>query len=883
MSALRRWVARLAGLFGGASRDRELDAEIQSHLQLHIDDNLSAGMPVAEARRVARLEFGAVEAIKEQYRDLRGVPLIAELAQDARYAIRLMRRSPGFTLVALLSLALGIGANALVFSVVNALVLEPLPVSRPQEIVFLERGGRYSMSFPAYRDYRDRNVTFEGLAGYRISPMDLELGDTSVRLWGYLATGNYFELLGVQPAVGTFFGPGDDRPGANPVAVLSYESWRRRFWRDPAIAGKTVRINRRAFTIVGVAGEAFRGTEVFYRPEIWVPMALQAEIEVGNPWLENRFTSNTFVIGRLKSGEAAQTAAANLTAIAAQLAHEHPNSDRPATFTLVRPGLIGDTLRTPVTAFTLGVLTLAALVLVIASVNLAAALTARGTDRRRELVVRLAIGAGVARIVRQILIETLVLVSLGGVAGWVLAVVGARALSGLQLPVEVPIQFDVRADPLVLLFAFAISMAAALIAGIAPARQASRTDPNETLKGAMGMPLSTRLRLAARDVLVVAQVALCFVLVSACLLSLQGLREALTMRIGMEPQGVAMVGFDLGLARYEQPEQEAFQHRALEAVRQLPGIVSAAYGNSLPLSIDTSTTTIFPDSQPELQRWDAKSAIRYKASPGYFATLGTPLVQGRDFDWRDDSRRPRVAIVNQTFVRTILGVDRAVGRRFSYGRGSPPIEIVGVVDDGKYVSLSETPRAAVFDPILQAPSTNVVLMARSSSSEAETVAAIRRTVNTLDPNVTLYQTQSLREMLAFVLFPSRAAAVALSAFGLLAAVLAATGIYGVVSYAVARRVREIGIRIAVGASPRQILRLVMLRISTLVVIGGAIGLALSMATAAIMASVVYQASIRDPLVLAGVIASVILLGLLSSWVPARRALRLNPTVALRTE
>lgn len=882
MSAARRWLSRLAGLVGGAARDRELDAEIQSHLQLHTDDNVRAGMSETEARRTAILKLGAVEALKEQYRDRRGVPIIEQCWQDVRYAVRLLRNSPAFTLVSVLSLALGVGANALVFSIVNALVLKPLPVLRPQEVVFLQPG-RYSMSFPAYRDYRDRNVTFEGLAGYRISPMDLEIGDTSVRAWGYLATGNYFALLGVQPAAGRFFGPSDDRAGANPVAVLSYESWRRRFGQDPAIAGKTVRINRRVFTVIGVAGDEFRGTEVFYRPEIWVPMALQAEIEVGNPWLENRFTGNTFVIGRLKSGEAAPTAAANLTAIAAQLAHEHPNSDRPTTFTLVRPGLIGNTLRSPVTAFMLGVLSLAALVLVIASVNLAAALTARGTDRRRELAVRLAIGAGAGRIVRQILIETIVLVSLGGAAGWVLAALGARALTELQLPVDVPIQFDVRADPLVLLFAFAISMTAALVAGIAPCRQAARTDPNETLKGAMGMRSSKRLRLATRDVLVVAQVALCFVLVSACLLSLRGLREALTMRLGMEPQGVAMVGFDLGLARYERPEQEAFQRRALEAVGQLPGIVSAAYGSSLPLSIDTSTTTIFPESQPELQRLDAKSAIRYKASPGYFATLGTRLVEGRDFEWRDDAGAARVAIVNQTFARIILGVDRAVGRRFSYGRGGPHVAIVGVVEDGKYMSLSEAPRAAVFDPILQAPSTNVVLLARSSSPEMETGAAIRRTVHGLDPSLTMYQSQSLQEMLAFVLFPSRAAAVALSAFGLLAAVLAGTGIYGVVSYAVARRLREIGIRIAVGASPRQILRLVMLRIGALLIIGAALGLALAIATSTIMSSVVYQASPRDPLVVAGVIASVIVLGLLSSWVPARRALRLNPTVALRTE
>jgi predicted permease len=882
MRTLRRWTRRIVGLFTGARTDRDFDAEMRSHLQLHIDDNVRAGLTAPEARRVALARFGPAAAITEQYRDARTVPLVDQSWQDVRYAFRLMRKSPGFSAVAVLSLALGIGVNALAFSIVNAVVLKPLPITNAHEVMFVERDGRYSTSFPAYRDLRDRNTTFAGLAGYRISPMDLEVGNVPARTWGYLATGNYFDLLGVRPVTGRLFASSDDAPGANPVAVLSEEGWRRWFAADPRAVGAVVRINRQPFTIIGVAPPGFRGTEVFYQPDLWVPMVRQPEIEVGNPWLENRATGNTMVIGRLRPGVTPDAATANLSAIAAALAREYPRTDVTTRYSLTRPGLFGSTLRTPMTAFTLGVLSLAGIVLLIASVNLAAALTARGADRQRELSLRLAIGAGAGRIIRQTLIETLVLVGCGGLAGAVLAWFGSRALSLLSVPVDVPINFDVQADPVVFAFACAVSLVTALVAGLAPARQAARTDPNAALKGSAAA-VSTRLRFAARDAMVVVQVTLCVVLTSACLLSLRGLNQALTMDVGMRPAGVGMVGFELGLARYTPEAQPAFQRRALDAVKQLPGIVAVAYSNSVPLSIDVSTSVIFPENQPGLERREARQATRYKASPDFFRTIGTQLLEGREFDWRDDSQAPRVAIVNATFARTILRTEHAVGQRFAYGPNGPLIEVIGVAKDGKYQSLSEAPRPVVFDNILQAPSTNVILLARSAAPESDTVALLSRSVRQLDPQLTLFQTQSLHDMLAFVLFPSRVAAVALSTFGLLAALLAGTGIYGVVAYAVARRVREIGVRIAIGARPGQVLRLIFVRIGVLMLVGAASGLALALATSRLLTSVVYQASPNDPLVLAGVIATVVLLGLAASWAPARRALRLNPTTALRAE
>jgi predicted permease len=813
------------------------------------------------------------------------VALIEQSLQDVRYAFRLMRRNASFTFVAALSLALGIGVNALLFSIVNALLLKPLPIANPEQVVFLEPGGAFSMSFPAYLDYRDRSPMFDELAGYRIAPMDLEAGGGAVRAWGYLVTGNYFDLLGLRPGLGRFLDRRDDGPSGTPVAVLSYDCWRSRFGQNPGVIGSTIRLNRQPFTVIGVAAEGFRGTELFYRPEIWVPMALQPRIEVGNPWLANRFTQNTWVIGRLKSGVAPSEAAANLTSIAAQLAREYPASDRAVTFTVSPPGLVGSGLRTPVAAFALSVMALAAVVLLIACVNLAAALAARGNDRQRELAIRLSMGASRGRIVRQISIETIALACLGGGGGWGLATVGARALSALRVPVELPVQFDVHADIAVLGFAFAVSLAAALLFGVAPALHASRVDPNAALKGQRQRPIEPRGRvwLAGRDLLIVAQVSLCFVLLAACLVSLRGLHGALTMQLGMETRGVGLAGFELGLAGYDRAQREAFQRRALDEVRRLPGIVAAAYGNSLPLNIDRSTTTVFPESQPGLTRTDALSAVHYQVSPGFFSTLKTRFIEGRDFEWRDDGGATRVAIVNQAFVRTILRGETGVGRRFAFGRSGPLVEIVGVVEDGKYVTLSEAPRPAVFDPILQSPNTSTILLARSSAPELETVAAMRRTLNALDPSLPLYETTSLQEMLAFVLFPNRAAAVALTAFGLLAVVLAATGIYGVVSYATTRRQREIGIRVALGARRPEILRLVLARIGTLMAAGAAIGLGLTLVVSRILSSIVYQASPRDPLVLSAVFVSMIGLGLISCWMPARRALRLNPADVLKTD
>jgi predicted permease len=883
MRRLRALFIRLAGHIRKDRQEREFAAEMESHLQMHIEDNLRAGMSAAEARREALMKLGGVEQTKEAYRERRGLPFLETLFQDLRFAIRMLAKNPGFTAVAILTLALGIGANTVVFSVVNALLLRPLPVEQPNELAFLENA-RYgpSQSFPNYKDIRDRNRTFAGLLGYRIAPMELETAGRANRIWGYLATGNYFDVLGVKPALGRFFTQREDlNPGGSPFAVLSYSAWQSLFGADPGIAGKTIRINRSPYTVLGVAPPDFHGTELFYWPQVWVPMMMEPQIEAGRPWLDNRNTWNTWVVGRLKPNVSPAQAEADLNAVAAELARQYPTENEGLTFRLAKPGLIGDLIGGPAKASALGILALAALVLLASCTNLASMLTARAADRQREIAIRLAIGAGRGRVVRQVLTEALVLSLAGGGAGYLLAMFLSQALSRWRAPMDFPLQYDVTPDWRVFLFALAGSLVAAGLFGSAPAWRASKADPNAVLRGSS--KTWGRSRLALRDILVVVQVALCFVLVSSSLLSLRGLQRALNLHLGFESQHVSVAAFELGLAGYSEEQGSAFQRRALSVVRSLPGVESAAYSNSVPLSMDQSHTGVFPEDKTDLRPSDRIGVTFYQVSPGFFATLGTKLLTGRDLNWHDDAKSPQVAVVNVAFAKRVLHTENAVGKRFRGGVRGPLAEVVGIVEDGKYDSLTESQQPVVFWSILQSYNSTTTLEVRSSRPATEIVREIRGTISGLDPELPLYGTGSLEQMLGFAFFPTRAAAVALSAFGVLAMMLAATGVYGLMSYAVSRRAKEIGVRMAFGAHRVHVLRLVLGKTTLLLAFGSVIGLILALAMGPVIASIVYQAQPHDPAVMMTVWATIALLGLFSSLSPVRRALRTDPIVALRYE
>ncbi len=798
--------------------------------------------------------------------------------QTLKRAVTTVARTPGFSLAAMLSLGLAICANTVVFGVLNALILRPLPVERADRLYFLQSESSHSHAFPLYRELRDRNALLSGLAAYRIAPMALQLESGSERVWGYLATGNYFDVLGVKPAVGRFFNAGDDRaPGNAPYAVLSYASWQSRFSGDPDVVGRVIRIKGRAYTVLGVAPEGFRGTELFFVPDLWVPMMMQPHVEERG-WLDNWGTTNSWIVARLKDGVTPRQAEENLNAVGALVAREQ-GFEQPPTFTLVAPGLIGTMLRGPMQAFSLALMGLAALVLLAACVNLATLFIVRSIDRARELGVKLALGAGRGRVCRELALEVLILSVAGGLTGLALASAVLGYLTQWRMPMDVPVKIDLHADLRVFMFAVGVALLAGLIASIGPAWRARRTDPNVALRPSHG--IATFSRWSLRDFLLTAQVTCCALLITGGIVSVRGLASALNTDLAMDVNEVTVAGFDLNLGGYSAAAGRELQRRALDAVAAIPGVSAAAYGTGVPLYFNYSSTNVLPEMADATQR--GIRASYYIASPGYFRALGTRLVRGRDFSEQDGAKAMPVAIVNATLART-MGHPSEIGWRLRQCvTRCNPIEVIGIVEDGKYETLAEEPRAAVFFPILQRGELTTMVIARSSRPQGEVAEEIRARLRDLDAGLPLYSVGGLDEILGFVFVPAWAATLVLNAFSVLGTMLALTGVYGVAAYSVSRRAREISIRVAVGARPAQILRTVLGRTGGLLLAGCAVGIGLGLTASRPLANVVYQASSTDPIVLTAAVAVMIAIGVSATWLPARRALRIDPVRALRED
>lgn len=871
---------RLRAVFRSNRMDAELREELRSHLEHEMEKYLRRGMTEHEARRQAQLALGGLDQVAEECRDSRGISTVATLGQDIRYGLRVLRNSPAFTCVAIISLALGIGANTIAFGVVNALILRSLPVPNADRLVSIQPKTSTTNSFPNYRDLRDRNDMFSSLAAYRITVFGLDNGSSAQRVWGYLATGNYFETLGATPVLGRFFGPAEDRVrGGSPYAVLSYGCWQNRFGGDAGIVGRTIRLNGLAYTVLGVASKGFQGTELFYWPEIWVPMSMQAQVEKFS-WLDERETANTLIFGRLKDGITQNEAEARLEPMAAALAKEYPSANEGLRFRLAPPGLMGATGRGPIAAFTAGVLFLAGLVLLAACANLATLLSARTADRHKELAIRMSLGAGRGRIARQLMAESLLIACGGGLAAWALSILLLRLLSQWRAPLDFPVHFNIEPDWRVFLFTLLMSILSGGLFGLVPAQRAWRTDPNPALKG---MPAGFGQKWALRDLLLPVQMMLCCLLVISSLVSMRGLQRALSLPLGFEPSGVAVVGFDLGLSGHNKTQGQAFQRAALDAAARLPGVTAAAFSNSVPLSIDHSTSAVAPEEATDFRPSARINVSVYEVSPGYFQAMGTRLLTGREFSWQDESKAPRVAILNETLARKLFGRTDVVGRRFRGGGNAGLTEIVGIAQDGKYMNLTEVPRPALFRPATQFYNGETILIARTSASEVQTAADIRRALAGMDAGLAVHGVGSLNQLLGFAYFPARAATVALSLFGILAIMLAATGIYGMAAYVVSCRQKEIGIRMAVGAQPVQILQAVLGRTSVLLLAGSVAGLVLGIAAAPLLASIVYQASPNDPFVMTLVPLAMAIIALGALFGPARRASTVEPLQLLRQE
>ena len=810
-----------------------------------------------------------------------------ETFRDVRYGLRGLLKRPGFTAIAVITLALGIGANTAIFSLVNTVLLRPLPVHHPEQLVAvygtLHNGADYTIqSYLNYKDYRDRNDVFSGLMAYRFAPMSVSHEGRNERVWGYLVSGNYFDVLGVQPFLGRYFVPEEDKtPGSHPVAVISYAYWQKRFASDRGIAGQALTLNGHVFTIIGVAPEGFNGTEVAYAPELFVPLTMGHEIEPGSDWLESRGDDNLFAVGRLKSGVSSAQAESALRTITLQLGREYPHENEGRGVRLLTPGLFIPDIRNSVISFSGVLMGVVGLVLLLACVNLANLLLARATERRKELAIRLAVGASRARIVRQLVTESVLLSLAGGVGGLLLAAWINNLVASIKLPTDIALIFDLRLDWRVLAFALVVSLATGIFFSLLPALQSSKPDLVPALKDEASMAGFRRSRL--RNALVVVQVALSLVLLVCAGLVVRSLQVAQRTRPGFTPENAVALSFDLGLQGYTEEKGRAFHRQLIERTRSVAGVRSVALTSTVPLTLDFSYTTIYVEGQPTTGNSNLPLAVPNEISPDYFRTMEIAL-RGRDFTEQDSKDESRVAIVNETFARRFLPGRDAIGRRFNFtGPDKPYWEVIGVAADGKYNSLAEDPQAAFYRPLLRDYSTSVTLVARTAGDPQSAIAGLRSELQRLDPTLPLYDVQTLSEHMSVPLFPFRMAATVLGSFGVLAIVLAAIGIYGVMSYVVAGRTREIGVRIALGAARRDVLLLIIRQGMTLAVIGLGIGLLIAFGVAQLLAKLLFGVSPVDPLTFAGVTLLLALVAALACYIPARRATRVDPLVALRYE
>jgi predicted permease len=798
--------------------------------------------------------------------------------QDLRLAVRRLEKTPGFTAVTVVTLALAVGANTTTFSALNQFLLRPLPVERPKELVFFNTQQGVTQSYPNYVAFRERNRTLAGVVAYRLQPVGLSQAGKNALIWGNEATGNYFDVLGVHPILGRTFVPEDDsRSSPRPVAVLSYACWQNRFAGDTQVVGKALKLNGLDYTVIGVMPRGFFGTEVLLNPEFWVPMSMQAQIEPGNEWLDNGGTWNIAVLGRLKPGVTQKQSEDDLNALSTAMGRENRENEG-RVIHLSPPGLIGTALRGPTIGFASVLMALAGMVLLIACVNIAGMLLARAADRRKEISIRVALGAPRWKLIRQLLTESVLLSVLGTGGGLLIASWILSALVAFKMPINVPIATSLPLDLRVLLFTAALCFGATVLFGLAPAIQASRVD----LVAAMKNTASERFgRFHVRDFLVGAQVALSLVLLVGTVLVVRSLQQAVSLDIGFNPKHAVAVTFDLGLNGYNEQRGRAFGQQLQEQLKTVPGVDSVAYSNYLPLGLGQSNTRVYAEGQPAPAPSKMTRAYHYTVSFGYFRTMQTRMIAGRDFDERDRPGTPPVAIVNQTLARQLFPSGDALGKRFHYA--NVLIQIAGIVQDGKYQSLTEESAGAIFWPRSQRYDSTITIVARSSMPGQDLVRRIQQTVLSMDSTLPFFQAGSLEEHLKFPLLPARIAAIMLGGFGLLAVVLAATGVYGMLAYAISRRTREIGIRVAIGASRANVLSLVLRRAMGIVGAASALGAGLALLVGRYFAPVLYGVSPRDPATYLLALALMGAIALIAAYVPARRALGIEAAMALRED
>jgi predicted permease len=869
---------------GRRAQDERLREEIEEHIALQTEDNLRAGLPPVEARRQAMLKFGGVEAMKQDYRAERGLQFIENLARDLRFAFRMVRKSPGFTAVALVTLAMAIGANAVVFGVMDALILRPLNVPHAESLYGTEYGVDTGFqSYPNYVDLRDRNRSFDGLAAFTFAFVGLDTGENPSRATGYATSGNYFDVLRIQPYLGRFFHSSDEH-GRNsaPYLVLSYAYWHSRFQGDRGVLGRVVRLNKHPFTIIGVAPPEFRGTVLFVSPDFFMPIINQEQVNGENLLDARGSTHGIFeTFGHLEPGVTPAQAVADFQAVGAYLEKTYPKEFAQRSFSLGHAGLTS--FDRAVRAFMTGLMLLAGLILLAACANLGSLFAARAADRSREVALRLALGASRTRIVRQLLTEAVLISVVGGTVGLLGSIMLLRRMSMWQPFPGAPIHLPLNPDARIYAVALALALMSGFLFGIVPVRQVLRTDPYQIVKS--GSTGRVGRRITVRELLLGVQIAICAVLVTSSMVAVRGLARSLHGNYGFETRNAMLVNANLAMAGYNGDTVPAMQKRMIHAIETIPGVELVGLVNNYPPLVygAASRANVFKEETKERTPSNiAAMPYRYDVSPGYFDAAGTSLLAGRSFSWHDDESAPAVAVVNREFAgKLFASVANAMDRYFTLQDGAR-VQIVGVVEDGKYMSLTEDQQPAIFLSSLQSPSSQSYVVVRSHRDPQQLGAAIRSKLRELDAGLPV-DIDTWNTLLVVVLFPSRVATVSLGVLGAMGSMLSITGIFGLAAYSVSKRRKELGIRMALGAQRKEVLQAALGRPFKLLAFGSAAGLLLGILASRVLAFIVYQATPRDPLVLTGVVLAMSLLGLLATWIPAQRALSVDPMMLLREE
>ncbi len=886
MRKLRAFWIRFTGLLHSRRADHEFSNELESHLAMHVDDGIRSGLSPAEARRRAIVQLGGREQVRQAQRERHGLPWLESALRDVRYALRTLVKHPAVTAIAVLSIALGIGANATIFSMVSRFVLRPAPVGNPSTLLSLhiaERGEQCCNAFPEpiYNDLRDQAKSFSAVAAfYELIPASISGGSEPERVWGQAVTANFFDVLELPMVLGHGFASSDDRL---PAVVISARLWQSRFAGDRKIVGKTIALSGRSFTVIGIAPASFHSVDQILDTQFWVPLGIVRQLVPELPPQDSREFHWLQVVARMQPGVSRRQASAELDTLAKRFALAYPKSDKDNSFVFEQAGSLPPREKTAVLTFLTALSLVVLLLLAIAGANVANLLFAQAVDRQREMAVRLALGATRGRLRRQVLIESTLLGLAGGLLGAFFSFWSTQSLSAFHLPAPIPLDVHVGIDWRTLLYTVVVSVLCGVLLGLAPAWAAARPILSNALKGEDALTRPGR-RFSLRNILVVAQVGMSLVLLLVTGLFLRSLQSAASIDIGFRPQGLLLLSVDPRLNGYTPQQISQFLADLRRRVAALPG-VDAAVSTDVALLSGGNRSDGFTVAGHSGKDAAFTNADLYMTTSGYFDALGTPRLSGRDFG-TEVADGPRVAIVNKAFADRLFPGANPVGQHVNGGHWN--YEIIGVVGNAKSRTLGEDTRPILYrsldQSITEDPSVmGYTLVVHTTGNPAALAEPVRRQVYELDSNIAIYNEETMDEHVRTAFFLPRLAATLFGVFGIIGLVLASVGLYGVMNYAVSRRTREIGIRMALGAKPGTVERLVVRQGMVLAVIAMAVGWPAAWMLSRLASSFLYGIQPHDTLTFTIVPIFLVIIAFFACLLPARRAASVNPVQALRAE